>query len=58
MISIDIQVSGWKVKVKSQAYSWYVGKGGISVPKTSILIWIQDNKHSPGVPSSSLNRRC
>ena len=28
MVVIDIQVSRWKAKVKSQAYSWYVGEGG------------------------------
>ena len=35
MIPIDIQVS--RFKVKGQAYSLYVGEGGISVLQTSIF---------------------
>ena len=37
MIPIDIQVSRSKVKIKSQAYSSYVGEGGISVSQLSIF---------------------
>ena len=38
MIPIDIQVSRSKVKVKGQAYSSYVGEGGICVLQTAIFI--------------------
>ena len=37
MTPIDIQVSRSKVEVKGQAYSLYVGEGGISVLQTSIF---------------------
>ena len=37
MTPIDIQVSRSKVKVKGQAYSLYVGEGGINVLQTSIF---------------------
>ena len=37
MIPIDIQVSRSKVRVKGQAYSSYVGEGGISVLQTSLF---------------------
>ena len=37
MIPIDIQVSWLKVKVKGEAYSQMLGKGGISVSQTSIF---------------------
>ena len=37
MIPIDNQVSRSKVKVKGQAYSSYVGEGGISVSQTAIF---------------------
>ena len=37
MTPIDIQVSRSKVSVEGQAYSLYVGEGGISVLQTSIF---------------------
>ena len=37
MTPIDIQVSRSKVSVEGQAYSLYVGKGGISVLQTAIF---------------------
>ena len=37
MIPIDIQVTRSNVKVKGQAYSSYVGEGGISVLQTAIF---------------------
>ena len=38
MTTSNIQFSGWKVKVKGQAYSKYIGEGGgISVSQTSIF---------------------
>ena len=37
MTPIDIQVSRSKVSVEGQAYSLYVGEGGISVLQTAIL---------------------
>ena len=37
MTPIDIQVSRSKVSVKGQAYSIYVGEGGISVLQTAIF---------------------
>ena len=42
MAPINIQVSRSKVKVKGQAYSRYVGEGGISISQTYIYIslWI------------------
>ena len=40
MIPIAIQVSRSKVKVKGQAYSSYVGEGGISVLETSIFHFV------------------
>ena len=43
MTPIDIQVSRSKVKVKGQAYSLYVGEGGISVLQISILSLGGDN---------------
>ena len=36
MTTSNIQVSGWKVK--GQAYSQYIGEGGISVSQTSIFL--------------------
>ena len=41
MTPIDIQVSRSKVSVEGQAYSLYVGEGGISVLQTSIFIWLE-----------------
>ena len=38
MTPINIQVIRWKVKVKGEPYSWYVGEGGISVSQTSIFV--------------------
>ena len=38
MTPVDIQVSRSKVSVEGQAYSLYVGEGGISVLQTSIFI--------------------
>ena len=40
MTPIDIQVSRSKVSVEGQAYSLYVGEGGISVLQTSIF-WLE-----------------
>ena len=37
MTPIDIQVSRSKVSVEGQAYSLYVGEGGISVLQTAIF---------------------
>ena len=37
MIPINIQVSRSKVKVKGQAYSWYVGEGRISFSQTALF---------------------
>ena len=39
MTPIDIQVSRSKVSVAGQAYSLYVGEGGISVLQTSIFLF-------------------
>ena len=39
MTPIDIQISRSNVKVKGQAYSLYVGEGGISVLQTSIFFY-------------------
>ena len=36
-----IQVSKSKVSVEAQAYSLYVGEGGISVLKTAIFLLLQ-----------------
>ena len=38
MTPIDIQVSRSKVSVKGQAFSLYVGEGGISVLQTAIFL--------------------
>ena len=40
MIPIDIQVSRSKVKVKGQAYSSYVGEGGICVLQIAIFFLV------------------
>ena len=37
MTPIDIQVTMSKVRIEGQAYSLYVGEGGISVLQTSIF---------------------
>ena len=37
MTPIDIQVTRSKVSIEGQAYSLYVGEGGISVLQTSIF---------------------
>ena len=39
MTPIDIQVSRSKVSVEGQAYSLYVGEGGISVLQTAIFLY-------------------
>ena len=39
MTPTDIQVSRSKVSVESQAYSLYVGEGGITVLQTAIF-WL------------------
>ena len=39
MTPIDIQISRSKVSVEGQAYSLYVGEGGISVLQTAIFLY-------------------